>query len=60
VDQLPPKYREPVVLHYFEDFAVPEIGQALGLSAGAVEVRLTRARQKLKRMLGTRGPAHPT
>ena len=60
VDQLPAKYREPVVLRYFEDLSVPEIGEALGISAGAVEVRLTRARQKLKRMLGTSGPTGPT
>ena len=51
VNQLPAKYREPVVLRYFEDLSVLEIGEALGLSANAVEVRLTRARQKLKRML---------
>ena len=51
VDRLPAKYREPVVLRYFEDLSIPEIGEALGLSANAVEVRLTRARQKLKRML---------
>jgi RNA polymerase sigma-70 factor (ECF subfamily) len=51
VDQLPAKYREPVVLHYFEDLSIAEIAQALELSANAVEVRLTRARQKLKRML---------
>jgi RNA polymerase sigma-70 factor (ECF subfamily) len=51
VDRLPAKYREPVVLRYFEDLSIPEIGEALGISANAVEVRLTRARQKLKRML---------
>ena len=54
VNQLPAKYREPVVLRYFEELSVLEIGEALGLSANAVEVRLTRARQKLKRMLGDR------
>jgi len=54
VEQLSAKYREPVVLRYFEDLSIPEIGEALGISANAVEVRLTRARQKLKRMLGTR------
>ena len=51
VDRLPAKYREPVVLRYFEDLSIPEIGESLGISANAVEVRLTRARQKLKRML---------
>jgi RNA polymerase sigma factor (sigma-70 family) len=55
VNLLPAKYREAVVLRYFEDLSIAEIGQALGISAGAVDVRLTRARQKLKRMLGDRG-----
>ena len=60
VGQLPAKYREPVVLRYFEDLSIGEIGQTLGLSVNAVEVRLTRARQRLKRMLGTREPTHLT
>ncbi len=60
VDRLPAKYREPVVLRYFEDLSIGEIGEALGLSANAVEVRLTRARQKLKRMLSSSEPTHPT
>ncbi|MFQ5807930.1 MAG: RNA polymerase sigma factor [Phycisphaerae bacterium] len=48
VRKLPPKYREVVVLRYLEELAVPEIGQVLGLSRNAVEVRLSRARRQLK------------
>lgn len=45
---LPAKYREPVVLRYLEKLAVAEIGDVLGLSKNAVEVRLNRARKWLK------------
>lgn len=51
VRRLPAKYREPIVLRYFEEMSVPEIGRVLGISTGAVEVRLSRARGRLKEML---------
>ena len=51
VAQLPAKYREPLVLRYFEDYSIAEISAVLGISPGAVEVRLTRARQRLKQLL---------
>jgi DNA-directed RNA polymerase specialized sigma24 family protein len=43
--------REPIVLRYFEELPIAEISTVLKLSTGAVEVRLTRGRQKLKDML---------
>ncbi len=52
VRELPPRYREVVVLRYLEDLPVDEIAQILGLARNAVEVRLTRARQQLQRRLG--------
>lgn len=48
VYRMPRKYREPVVLRYFESMSIDEIAQALGLAANTVEVRLSRARKKLK------------
>jgi len=51
VERLKPKYREPIVLRYFQQMPVPEIGQVLGISTGAVEVRLSRARGRLKEIL---------
>jgi RNA polymerase sigma factor (sigma-70 family) len=54
VGRLPARYREPIVLHYFEELPADEIGQVLGISANAVEVRLTRARRKLREMLSRR------
>ncbi|MHC4399286.1 MAG: RNA polymerase sigma factor [Planctomycetota bacterium] len=54
VSQLSPTYREPIVLRYFEEFSVQEIADVLRLSVNAAEVRLTRARQRLKSILGGR------
>ncbi len=54
VRRLPPKYREPIVLRYFEEMSAGEIGQVLGISTNNVEVRLTRARHKLRETLSIR------
>jgi RNA polymerase sigma-70 factor (ECF subfamily) len=54
VRSLPARYREPIVLRYFEQLSVPEIGEVLGLSTNTVEVRLSRARRKLKDALMSR------
>ena len=52
--RLPQKYREPVVLRYFESMPTDEIASALGLAVNTVEVRLSRARKKLKCVLAHR------
>lgn len=44
-------YRLPLVLFYLEDASVAEVAQALGLTPGAVRVRLHRGREKLREML---------
>lgn len=51
VSQLKEDLRMPVVLYYGEGFSVREIAQVLEISEGAVQKRLARARQKLKRLL---------
>jgi RNA polymerase sigma-70 factor (ECF subfamily) len=43
--------REVIVLHYLEHWSVAEIAGMLNVSSNAVEVRLTRARQRLKQIL---------
>jgi RNA polymerase sigma factor (sigma-70 family) len=43
--------REIIVLRYLEELPVEEIANTLGLSRGAADVRLTRARQKLEQIL---------
>jgi RNA polymerase sigma factor (sigma-70 family) len=45
---LPAKYRQPLVLRYLQELSVGEIAQILGVSENTVQVRLSRARQRLK------------
>ena len=46
---LPPRYRVPLVLYSAEGYSVAEVAGILGLSTGAVKVRLHRAREKFRR-----------
>jgi RNA polymerase sigma factor (sigma-70 family) len=50
--QLPPEYREALVLKYVEVISVAEIARVLALSEHAVESRLARARRLLRKYLG--------
>jgi RNA polymerase sigma-70 factor, ECF subfamily len=49
--QLPPQQRAAVVLARFEDMPYREIGEVLGVSEGAVDGLLQRARQTLRKLL---------
>jgi RNA polymerase sigma-70 factor (ECF subfamily) len=51
VRRLPARYCEVVVLRYLEEMPVDEIGRILGLTRNTVEVRLHRARERLKKEL---------
>ena len=51
VAALPAKYREPVVLMYLQGLATDEISRILGISKNALHVRLSRARDRLKKDL---------
>lgn len=51
VAALPAKYREVVVLRYLEEIETAEIGEILGIKRNAVEVRLNRARARLRASL---------
>lgn len=55
VMSLPEKYRTPIILFYFEDLSIREIGDVLGLGEGAVKTRLSRGRERLKELLLERG-----
>jgi RNA polymerase sigma factor (sigma-70 family) len=46
--QLPLKYRECILLFYYEDMTTLEMAQFLSLSENTVKTRLRRARQLLK------------
>ncbi len=48
--RLEPKYREILVLHYFEDLSYDEIAEVLRIPKGTVGVRLRRGREALKRV----------
>ncbi|ROR34626.1 sigma-70 family RNA polymerase sigma factor [Inmirania thermothiophila] len=49
--ELPEDYREPLVLQVIGGYTAEEIGQMLGISAGAVMTRLFRARKKMRELL---------
>lgn len=48
---LPVKYREVVVLYYYRQLKAKEVAEMLGVSVSAVTMRLTRARELLKKSL---------
>lgn len=47
VMELREEYREVIVLYYYAQFSVKEIGKALKIPAGTVKSRLSRARETL-------------
>ncbi|MBI2823200.1 MAG: RNA polymerase sigma factor [Planctomycetia bacterium] len=51
VARLPATYREVIVLRYLEELPVSEVAEVLGLKRNAVEVRLTRGRKMLEKLL---------
>lgn len=51
VSKLLPKYRAVIHLHYYEGYAVKEIAEMTGDSVSTVTTRLSRARDKLKKLL---------
>lgn len=51
IDQLPEKFRAPLLLYQFEDMSYREIASILGLSEKAVERRLYHAREILRQFL---------
>ena len=52
VDGLPQKLRTMVVLYYMEGYEVLEVARIMGTTKGAVCAGLSRAREKLRTMLG--------
>ena len=49
--RLPRKYREVIVLYYYEDMKLAEIAKAIGVSAMTVSRRIDKARNLLKDLL---------
>ena len=48
VDGLPEKFREAVILYYFEDKDVKRTAEIMGVPQGTVKTRLMKARKMLK------------
>ena len=51
ISNLPRALKEPLLLTVFENLSQQETGRLLGLSAKAVETRVYRAKQALRRIL---------
>ena len=45
---LPVKYREVIILYYYEELRIEEIGEILKINRNTVKTRLSRGRAKLK------------
>ncbi len=52
IDQLPTEFREVIVLREVEGLSYKEISEVVGVPAGTVMSRLSRARERLQRALG--------
>ena len=57
VMSLPHKYKEVVLLYYYQGLNLMEISEALGVAASTISTRLKKAREKLRRELEG-GQAH--
>ena len=49
--QLDPAYRLPILLHYYADLSLEQVGHSLNLSVPAIKSRLHRARAQLRNAL---------
>jgi len=52
LERIAPKYREVLILYYFEELSYDEIAEVLHVPIGTVGVRLRRAREALKKVCG--------
>ena len=52
VASLPPRLKEIVLLHYYQDMSLKACAQALGVSAATATRRLQQAQDRLRRQLG--------
>jgi RNA polymerase sigma-70 factor, ECF subfamily len=55
IRQLPPAYRELIVLRHAHDFSYDEIAEVTGLPLGTVKNRIFRAREAMRSQLVERG-----
>jgi RNA polymerase sigma factor (sigma-70 family) len=55
LNQLPERYRQPLVLFHLEGGSLDEVGRMLGLNPNTLRTRLARARELLRKKLVRRG-----
>jgi RNA polymerase sigma-70 factor (ECF subfamily) len=48
LEKLEDMFRLPILLHYFQDLSLSEIGDILGIPPGTVKSRLSKGRQRLR------------
>lgn len=53
INKLAPKYREPLVLYFYEDMSYDQIAEVLHIPVSTVGVRINRAKQSLKKLQPT-------
>jgi RNA polymerase sigma-70 factor (ECF subfamily) len=51
IESLPADYRMVIIMHHIEELRVEEIAEAMGVPAGTIKSRLSRARRELHRKL---------
>ena len=56
--KMPSRYREVILLYYYEDLTYEEVANILHIPQGTVQSRLSRGRQKLKKMMEESGEFH--
>jgi RNA polymerase sigma-70 factor (ECF subfamily) len=57
IEKLPAKYREPLILYYFEEMNYREIADVMHLPVSTVGVRLQRGKVLLKKGVKDNGGA---
>ncbi len=53
--ELPDKYKDVIMLHYYEGYSIEECTKLLGISLSAAKMRLMRARELMKEKLTEEG-----
>lgn len=54
--RLPQRDREVIVLHYLEELPIEQVATLLDASRGAIDIRLSRARKRLRAILAPETP----
>ncbi len=57
LDRLDKKYREPLILYYFEEMSYAEVSDILRIPVSTVGVRINRGRAALRKILNTNAPS---